>query len=203
MERMKPSDLENAELKRAVRGYDIVEVHKMLQKAAQEIATLHYEIRQLKAENEKLEPLQDQASTLTDVIVMAQKTADEKAAKAKREADKIIAAAHREADHVLSEAQTQAEEIEKSHRARLNDLKWQIERTAVEKDKIVDVYKNFLAEQLESIDNTARKYVTLAVIENSYLETETEADTEIDDTETEFVDEYEYNDYEYETAIEA
>lgn len=201
MERMKPSDLENAELKRAVRGYDIVEVHKMLQKAAQEIATLHYEIRQLKAENEKLEPLQDQASTLTDVIVMAQKTADEKAAKAKREADKIIAAAHREADHVLSEAQTQAEEIEKSHKARLNDLKWQIERTAVEKDKIVAIYKSFLTDQLESIENTARKYMTLAVIESTYLETETETDT--DETETEFTDEYEYNDYEYETAIEA
>ena len=42
MERIKPSDLENAELKRAVRGYDIVEVHKLLQQAAQEIATLHY-----------------------------------------------------------------------------------------------------------------------------------------------------------------
>lgn len=201
MERMKPSDLENAELKRAVRGYDIVEVHKMLQKAAQEIATLHYEIRQLKAENEKLEPLQDQASTLTDVIVMAQKTADEKAAKAKREADKIIAAAHREADHVLSEAQTQAEEIEKSHKARLNDLKWQIERTAVEKDKIVAIYKGFLTDQLESIENTARKYMTLAVIESTYLETETETETE--ETETDFTDEYEYNDYEYETAIEA
>src|SRR3954463_15313013 len=103
MERIKPSDLENAELKRAVRGYDIVEVHKLLQKAAQEIATLNYEIRQLKVENDKLNPLQEQASTLTDVIVMAQKTADEKAHKAQREADKIVAAARREADHILSE----------------------------------------------------------------------------------------------------
>lgn len=196
MERIKPSDLENAELKRAVRGYDIVEVHKMLQKAAQEIATLNYEIRQLKVENEKLNPLQEQASTLTDVIVMAQKTADEKTAKAQREADKIVSAARREADHIISEAHHQAQEVEKQHKARLNDMRWQIERTAVEKDKIVNTYRNFLTEQLESIDNTSRKYVTLAVVEGSYLDTD-------EDDDVEFTTNIDESEYEYDTAVEA
>ncbi|HWA83398.1 MAG TPA: DivIVA domain-containing protein [Fimbriimonadaceae bacterium] len=202
MERIKPSDLENAELKRAMRGYDMVEVHKLLQKAAQEIATLNYEIRQLKAENEKLNPLQEQASTLTDVIVMAQKTADEKAHKAQREADKIVAAARREADHILADAHDKCGDIEKQHKARLNDLQWQIERTAVEKDKIVSTYRSFLTEQLESIENTARKYVTLAVVQGSYLDTETDDDFE---TEVEFttnIDDSEFE-YEYDTAVEA
>lgn len=198
MERIKPSDLENAELKRAVRGYDIVEVHKLLQKAAQEIATLNYEIRQLKVENEKLNPLQEQASTLTDVIVMAQKTADEKTAKAQREADKIVSAARREADHIIAEAHEQCNEVEKQHKARLNDMKWQIERTAVEKDKIVNTYRSFLTEQLESIDNTARKYVTLAVVEGSYLDTDSD-----DETYVEFSTNIDENDYEYDTAAEA
>jgi cell division initiation protein len=199
MERIKPSDLENAELKRAVRGYDVVEVHKLLQKAAQEIATLNYEIRQVRAENEKLEPLQDQASTLTDVIVMAQKTADEKLAKAQREGDKIVHAARREADHIIAEAHEQCEEIEKSHKSRLSDMKWQIERTAVEKDKIVSTYKSFLTEQLESIENTSRKYVTLAVVEgSSYL------DNSEEETEVGFTPSSDYDDtYEYDTAVEA
>ncbi|HVT10666.1 MAG TPA: DivIVA domain-containing protein [Fimbriimonadaceae bacterium] len=203
MERIKPSDLENAELKRAMRGYDMVEVHKLLQKAAQEIATLNYEIRQLKAENEKLNPLQEQASTLTDVIVMAQKTADEKAHKAQREADKIVAAARREADHILADAHEKCGDIEKQHKARLNDLQWQIERTAVEKDKIVGTYRSFLTEQLESIENTARKYVTLAVVQGSYLDTETDEDEF--ETEVEFttnIDDSEFE-YEYDTAVEA
>jgi cell division initiation protein len=205
MERIKPSDLENAELKRAVRGYDIVEVHKLLQKAAQEIATLNYEIRQLNAENEKLQPLQGQASTLTDVIVMAQKTAGEKTARAQREADKIVNAARREADHILAEAHEKAEEVEKQHKARLNDLKWHIERIAVEKDKIVNTYKGFLTEQLESIDSTSRKYVTLAVIDNSYIDSD---DDESEETEIEFTSsldetgDYDY-DYDYDTAVEA
>ena len=198
MERIKPSDLENAELKRAVRGYDIVEVHKLLQKAAQEIATLNYEIRQLKVENDKLNPLQEQASTLTDVIVMAQKTADEKTAKAQREADKIVMAARREADHLLSEAHENCQEIEKQHKARMNDMKWQIERTAVEKDKIVNTYRNFLTEQLNSIDNTARKYVTLAVIEGSYLDTDADDDGDVD-----FSTNIDESEYEYDTAVEA
>lgn len=202
MERIKPSDLENAELKRAMRGYDIVEVHKLLQKAAQEIATLNYEIRQVKAENEKLNPLQDQANTLTDVILMAQKTSDEKAHKAQREADKVIAAARREADHILADAHEKCADVEKQHKARLNDLKWQIERTAVEKDKIVSTYKGFLTEQLESIDNTSRKYVTLAVVQGSYLDTETEDEFETDVEFTTNIDESDYE-YEYDTAVEA
>lgn len=201
MERIKPSDLENAELKRVVRGYDIVEVHKLLQKAAQEIATLNYEVRQLKTENDKLGPLQDQASTLTDVIVMAQKTADEKLSKAQREGDKIVSAARREADHILADAHEQAEEIEKQHKARLADLKWQIERTAVEKDKVVSTYKSFLTEQLESIDSTARKYVTLAVIEGNYLENY-EGD-EADETEVEFTTNIDETEFDYDLAVEA
>ena len=200
MERIKPSDLENAELKRVVRGYDIVEVHKLLQKAAQEIATLNYEIRQVRAENEKLSPMQDQASTLTDVIVMAQKSAGEKTAKAQREADRIVSAARREADHILAEAHQQCQDVEKQHKAQLNDLKWQIERTAVEKDKIVTTYKSFLTDQLESIDNTARKYVSLAVVEGSYLDIDGEDDEE---TEVDYTSNFEETEYEYDTAVEA
>jgi cell division initiation protein len=198
MERIKPSDLENAELKRAVRGYDIVEVHKLLQKAAQEIATLNYEIRQVRAENEKLSPMQDQASTLTDVIVMAQKSAAETKHKAQREADKIVGAARREADHILAEAHEQSTEIESQHKARLNDLKWQIERTAVEKDKIVGTYKSFLTEQLESIESTSRKYVTLAVVEGSYLDSDSDDDTDVD-----FTSNFDESEYDYDTAVEA
>jgi cell division initiation protein len=202
MERIKPSDLENAELKRAVRGYDIVEVHKLLQKAAQEIATLNYEIRQVRAENEKLSPMQDQASTLTDVIVMAQKSAAETKHKAQREADKIVSAARREADHILAEAHESSVEVENQHKARLNDLKWSIERAATEKEKIVSTYKSFLTEQLESIDDTARKYVTLAVVQGSYLDTDTDGDEDTDVEYSSNFDETEY-DYDYDTAVEA
>lgn len=201
MERIKPSDLENAELKRAVRGYDVIEVHKLLQKAAQEIATLNYEIRQVRTENEKLSPMQDQASTLTDVIVMAQKSAAETKHKAQREADKIVAAARREADHILAEAHDQSTEIESQHKARLNDLKWAIERTAVEKEKIVSTYKSFLTEQLESIDNTARKYVTLAVVQGTYLDSDIDEDDT--DTDVDFTTNFDESEYSYDTAVEA
>ena len=198
MERIKPSDLENAELKRAVRGYDVVEVHKLLQKAAQEIATLGYEIRQLRTENEKLNPLQEQANTLTDVILMAQKSADEKSQKAQRESDKIIAAARREADHILCEAHQQAKDIEKQHQAQLSELKWQIERTAIEKEKIVNTYKSFLTEQLESIGNTARRYVALAVVEGNSLSGFNEEESE---TELEFTSNF--DETEFQTAVQA
>lgn len=199
MERIKPSDLEEAELKRVVRGYDMVEVHKLLQKAAQEIATLNYEIRQLKAENEKLNPLQDQANTLTDVILTAQKSAGEKQAKAQRDAEKIVSSARREADQIIAEAKIQCEEIEEQHKAQINDLRWHIERTIVEKDKIVSTYKSFLKEQLASIDKTDRKYVTLAVVDGDYLD-DNESDGPIEiDISNGMVE----NEYVFEVAAEA
>ena len=166
MERIKPSDLEGADFKRALRGYDIIEVHKLLQKAAQEIATLQYEIRHLKAENEKLGPLKQQADTLTKVILTAQNTAQESRIQAERDAESIIAAARRDAGNILAHAQARCEELEQEQQARLEDLRWQIDRAAIEKDKIVETYKSFLQEQLSSIHNSSRRFLSLAVVES-------------------------------------
>lgn len=197
MERIKPSDLEDAVIKRAVRGYDVVEVHKLLQKAAQEIATLNYEMRQLKTENDKLNPLKDQASALSDVIVSAQKSSDEKIAKAQREGEKIVAAARRESERILAETHQQCQDIENQHKTRIEDLKWHIERTATEKDNIVTTYKRFLKEQLKSIDNSSRKYVTLAVVEGD------EVDTDDELTDVEFEINTDGIEYQFERAVEA
>jgi cell division initiation protein len=159
MERIKPSDLENAELSRAIRGYDVVEVHKLLLKAAREISTLNLEIQQLTAENEKLLPLQEQAS----VVSGAQNASPDKLAEAEHQASQIVASARRTAEDMLAQTKRKVQEIEEQHQAALTELRWDIERTEQEKDRIVATYKSFLTEQLQSIECASRKYKSLCI----------------------------------------
>jgi DivIVA domain-containing protein len=164
MHLLTPRDLEHAEFKRALRGYDIAEVRKLLQRAAQEIAALNHEIRNLRDENEKLEPLHRQVATMMELILMSQKTADEREAKAREEAEAITEAARAEAEQILAEARDQARELGLEYRALLDGLKRQIERTAIEKGEVEKTYRAFLQDQIDALETASARPVPLAVV---------------------------------------
>jgi len=168
--------LESPELRRVWRGYDALQVHELLRSAAHQIAAKDYEIRMLKSEIDRLEPLRNQAALLSNALLSAQQMAGEKIAQANREAEKILSEAHSESARIVAEAHEAAEETEDELRAKFNDLRWQIERTAIEKDRVVTTYRSFLTEQLESVSNSSRRYATLAIIERASLESEAVAD---------------------------
>lgn len=144
MDRMMPIDLERVELTRSFRGYDRSEVQILLQKAAKEMAALRGEVEILQSDNGKLKQEVDacraQENTLKEALILAQRTADE-----------TRSSAHKEADLILEEARRKAADVETSMQGKINDLRWELERLRLDKQKFLNAYRGMLEAQLRDI----------------------------------------------------
>jgi cell division initiation protein len=144
MERMMPLDLERAELKRSFRGYDRPQVQALLQRGAKEMATLRTEIDSLNHELAKLRQEVDgfrgQENVLKEALILAQRTADETRANA-----------HREADLIVEEARQRVTETESQMQTKINDLRWELERLRLDKQKFLNQFRGMLEAQLRDI----------------------------------------------------
>lgn len=144
MERMMPIDLERAELQKSLRGYDKTQVQGLLQRAAKEMATLRSEIESAQVEIGKLrqevEGFRSQENTLKEALILAQRTADE-----------TRAAAHKESDLIIEEARQKSADIEAQMHTKINDLRWELERLRLDKQKFLNSYRGMLEAQLRDI----------------------------------------------------
>jgi cell division initiation protein len=144
MERIMPIDLERAELKRVLRGYDRAQVQTLLQRAAVEMSALRSELDSVIAErnraSQELEGFKAQENTLKEALVLAQRTADE-----------TRAGAHHEADIIVEKARQRAAEVETDMQTKINDLRWELERLRLEKQRFLVKYRAILEEQLRDI----------------------------------------------------
>ncbi len=144
MERMMPIDLERAELQKSFRGYDRNQVQALLQRAAKEMATLRSEIESAQAEIGKLrqevESFRAQENTLKEALILAQKTADE-----------TRAAAHKESDLIVEQARQKSTDVEAQMQSKINDLRWELERLRLDKQKFLNSYRGMLEAQLRDI----------------------------------------------------
>ncbi len=144
MERMMPVDLERAELGRSFRGYDRTQVQSLLQRAAKEMGLLRTENEALKSENAKLtqdvEAFRALEHTLKEALILAQRTADETRANA-----------HREADVIVDQAKHRANELESEMNSKINDLRWELERLRLDKQKFLNSHRAMLEAQLRDI----------------------------------------------------
>ena len=108
-------------------------------------------------------PAPDQVETnLRGIFEMAQRTADEMTAKALADADLVKRKAQAEADRMMHEAQANVDEQTKEGRNELAQLKWDIERLRLDKDKLVEDYKSFLEGRLKSLGTSAKSFLTTA-----------------------------------------
>lgn len=144
MERMMPLDLERAELKRAFRGYDRTQVQALLQRGAKEMATLRSELDSLTQDMAKLRQEVDgfraQENVLKEALILAQRTADE-----------TRASAHREADLITEDARQRVVETESQMQTKINDLRWELERLRLDKQKFLNQFRGMLEAQLRDI----------------------------------------------------
>lgn len=144
MERIMPIDLERAELKRAFRGYDRAQVQTLLQRAAVEMSALRSELDVAVTERnraaQELDGFKAQENTLKEALVLAQRTADE-----------TRAGAHSEADLIVEKARQRATEVESEMQVKINDLRWELERLRLEKQRFLGKYRAMLEEQLRDI----------------------------------------------------
>ncbi|HJP83904.1 MAG TPA: DivIVA domain-containing protein [Fimbriimonadaceae bacterium] len=144
MERMMPMDLERAQLKSVFRGYDRSQVQALLQRAAKEMSALRSEIDTLRSDisrsKSEAESYRAQEDTLKEALLLAQKTADETRANA-----------HKEADLILESSRQKAAESEADMQAKINDLRWELERLRLEKQRFLAGYRSMLESQLRDI----------------------------------------------------
>lgn len=159
MERLKPIDLDRAQLRRAMRGYDRSQVDELLKRAAKEIETLLAEVKAVTEESERaradVERFRAQEQTLKDAIVLAQKAADD-----------TRAAAYREAELINQEAQRASAELQAQTQQRINDLRWEIERLHGEKQRFLKSFKALLQEHLRELDPSEGKQPSLMNVES-------------------------------------
>jgi len=144
MDRMMPLDLERAELKKTMRGYDRNQVQSLLQRAAKEMSTLRGEVDALQSDCSKLRQEVDsyraQENTLKEALILAQRTADE-----------TRAAAHKEADLIVDQAKQRLGETESQMQTKINDLRWELERLRLERQKFLNNHRAMLEAQLRDI----------------------------------------------------
>lgn len=160
MERMMPIDLENAKLKKSFRGYDREQVRDMLNRAASEMETLRTEISNaqsiMERQKNEIDGYRAQENTLKEALILAQRTADE-----------TRASAHREADVLIAEAERKAREVEQGAQDKISDLRWEIERMRLEKQKFVHSFRALLESHLRDL----AEQTGLAVVEGSAIST--------------------------------
>jgi cell division initiation protein len=143
-DRLQPIDLETAKLPKSLGGYDRKTVDELLQRAAKEIATLRQELKICSEDMGLLRmevvTFREQESILKDAILVAQRAAEE-----------VRTQARNEAEVVLADARHQAAALQKELQSRLNDLRFDIERLALEKQRFVATFRAMLEEYLSRI----------------------------------------------------
>lgn len=148
MERIAPIEIDHANLRIGLKGYDRSQVDVLLSRVKTEIGGLVEELRAAQAEIDRLKKQIDaysaQENTLKDTLLTAQRTAEEVRSNAHREADALIAQAHRT-----------AEETQRQYQAKINDLRWELERTRMDRQKFQTEFRATLEGYLRGLTEDA------------------------------------------------
>jgi len=148
MERIMPIDLERPELRMKFRGYDrngadrlLSGAAKTLQEVLQENANLRHELERLRGE---VDLARQQERTLKEVLVVAQKTADE-----------TRASAHKEAALILEEARQAAMAERMADQQKLSETRWEIERLRADRGRFEQEMRELLDRHRRELDHSA------------------------------------------------
>lgn len=132
-----PIDLEHPELKTSMRGYDKVEVDRLLAAAAKSLQQVLFENASLRAESERLrselELLVRQEQTLKEVLVVAQHAADD-----------TRTAAQKHADAIMEEARQAGLSERMATQQKLSEVRWEIDRLRAERNRYADDFRALL-----------------------------------------------------------
>ena len=125
-ELLKALDVINQTFKRALRGYDPVEVDEFLDRVADSLQAyaercveLERELERLKEQIREYKGMRD---SLQEALLMAQKSADERVKAAEKQAEAIVAEARAQAERILKEAEDHSNVI-KEEMSRLQRTK--------------------------------------------------------------------------------
>lgn len=142
-ERLRPGDLA-AEIPRAFRGYDTAKVDDLLARAAHEIGRLSGELKsaqeQIEALRTEVEAFRQQESAIKGALISAQLSAE-----ATRQA------AEKEAERLIEETRQQALELQKELQLRTTEMRFELEKLHLEKQKFIGQFRAMLEHYLASV----------------------------------------------------
>ena len=185
MEREVTLDLDRGDIRKAFWGYNRSEVHQLLrvmqdqlQNAKRRIVELEGQVAQQGSNPIAVQPAPAFAAPTPEPVAAAAVAPASAAAApsgsadqvegslreifmiAQRAADETRLKAERDAAVLVDEARHKAEEQTREHRAEASQLKWDIERLRLDKQKLVDEYRAFLESRLSTLTDSARAFVS-------------------------------------------
>lgn len=150
-------------------GYDTAQVDELITKLHGEIGQLTGEVNRLsndlkisREETAKMramgERLSSQENAIKDALITAQRAAEE-----------VNKYAQDQAEAIVEEARQKAEEAAKSYETRINDLRWELERLKIERDRFVREFRSMLENHMRQLaDETQPEHPT--VVDSAVIE---------------------------------
>jgi cell division initiation protein len=112
---LKPMDIHNKEFKRVMRGYDVEEVDEFLDEIIVDFEKMQRELDVLKTQisnySENMNNYREKELSLNNVMLSAQRFADQLTVDAERKATEIIANAEREAEKIVGSTQEKYNQV--------------------------------------------------------------------------------------------
>ena len=112
---LKPMDIHNKEFKRVMRGYDVEEVDEFLDEIIVDFEKMQRELDVLKTQissySENMNTYREKELSLNNVMMSAQRFADQMTQDAERKAAMIIANAEREAEKIVGSTQEKYNQV--------------------------------------------------------------------------------------------
>ena len=112
---LKPMDIYNKEFKRVMRGYDVEEVDEFLDEIIVDFEKMQRELDVLKTQisnySENMNNYREKELSLNNVMLSAQRFADQLTVDAERKAAEIIANAEREAEKIVGSTQEKYNQV--------------------------------------------------------------------------------------------
>ena len=112
---LKPMDIHNKEFKKAMRGYDIEEVDQFLDEIIVDFEKMQRELdvlkNQISSYSENMNTYREKELSLNNVMLSAQRFADQLILDAERKAADIIAKAERDAEKIVGDTQAKYNQV--------------------------------------------------------------------------------------------
>ena len=192
---LSPADIQNQEFKRSkIGGYNIEEVNEFLEEVSnnyQESVNENYALKdKISALNESIQYYRSMESTIQNVLVLADKTAQDTKEAASSEAEKILEEAKLNSSRAIDIANAKAEKMINSAKDQVAKIVNDGKKDALElSQKVEDIkrqylsykaqFKQLLQSQTELLEQ-GDAYTTIAQVDESSAVTNIESDT-VDD----------------------
>ncbi len=139
---LKPMDIHNKEFKKVMRGYDIEEVDQFLDEIIVDFEKMQRELdvlkNQISSYSENMNTYREKELSLNNVMLSAQRFADQLTLDAERKAAEIVAKAERDAEKIVGDTQAKYNQV-------LADYAMLANRYNDAKETLRDYFRNQLA----------------------------------------------------------